>query len=337
MENEVTTLSIGQKIIAGLLLASFIVLPIIVICAYWPDKISKDDCAYWYKNEAFHVRLLANSCDTVKTKPLKKDLPGNANTPPIPPSATDGAKPPANPTANQGLPNWDGVNDGKTNNTQNSGKKSTDKLKGKQFTSEKIHLNTLILLLVAVGGFLGNMIYVAKSFTAFVGAETFNRNWILWYTVKPFIAAGLAVVFYLAFNNMPNAAEAINLNRIVAIAALTGLFTDIAMLKLKEVFEVVIKPTPDKTLMRDPKKMQISVKDIKPDKIDVNAPNPVTIPGQGLEAEKLTVKINDTVVKDIKVTPTLITFTYIVADKTIASFTLVVIDNEGQELGRKVL
>lgn len=35
-------------------------------------------------------------------------------------------------------------------------------------TGNYIHINTLLLILVAFGGFLGNMIYIAASFTPYV-------------------------------------------------------------------------------------------------------------------------------------------------------------------------
>jgi hypothetical protein len=157
-----------------------------------------------------------------------------------------------------------------------------------------IPLNSLLLLLVAAAGFLGNMIYISKSLTAFVGIGKFNRSWILWYVVKPFSASALAVIVYLAINDFPDSNAKINLNLIVAMAALTGLFTDIAMSKLKDIFEVIIKPNKDPILAQDPK-MLVHGKNIKPDKIDVHHPNDITIPGVNLDAARLIVKMDDQV------------------------------------------
>lgn len=113
-----------------------------------------------------------------------------------------------------------------------------------------IHLNTILLLLVATAGFLGNMIYIATSFTTFVGAGKFKKSWLLWYCVKPFTAAALAIGMYFVFRggflNMSDDSTNINLYGVMTLSVLTGLFTDRATLKLKEVFDVLLKPAQDR-------------------------------------------------------------------------------------------
>jgi hypothetical protein len=109
-----------------------------------------------------------------------------------------------------------------------------------------IQFNTLMLLLVATAGFLGNMIHIASSFTTFIGSNQFKRSWILWYCVKPFTASALALVIYFAFRagflNSNDPGNTLNIYGIMTVSALSGLFTDTATQKMKEVFEVIFKP-----------------------------------------------------------------------------------------------
>ncbi|WP_299590555.1 IPT/TIG domain-containing protein [Mucilaginibacter sp.] len=127
--------------------------------------------------------------------------------------------------------------------------------------------------------------------------------------------------------------EAVNLNRIIAIAALTGLFTDMAMLKLKDIFETIIKPNAD-TTVKPGQVMEIDIMNIKPGKINVNQPNEITIPGKNLDAGKLIIKINDKEITGAAVTSTQIKFTYQIADedKSKTEFKLVITDKDGKEL-----
>src|SRR5688500_17518431 len=109
------------KIIGGILLITFTIVPLFFMIAICPDVMLKDDNAR-YINHHFQVRLHDNST---------------------------------------------------------------------------LHINTIMFLLVALAGFTGNMIHIATSFTNYVGSEKFKSSWLLWYFVKPFTAAALAVIFYM--------------------------------------------------------------------------------------------------------------------------------------------
>ncbi len=199
-----------------------------------------------------------------------------------------------------------------------------------------IQFGVLILILVAASGFLGNMIYVASSFTIFVGAEKFKRSWIMWYAVKPFTASGLAILIYMALNSTA-VNPPINLNGILATATLTGLFTNIATLKLKEIFTTTFKPNvnlPDKL---DGGKQKIDLDHMHPEKIDINHVNNFLIPGQNLDPKNIIVSINGTriVPAGITITPTLIKFNYEVDNNALNEFNLLITDGKGIEIGRK--
>jgi hypothetical protein len=183
-----------------------------------------------------------------------------------------------------------------------------------------IDLNVLLMFLVAVGGFLGNMIHIATSFTAFVGSGTFNRRWILWYFVKPFTAAclalGLYFVFRAGFLNYSADPTGINLYGIMTIAILAGLFTDKATLKLGEIFEVVF------TLKKDGKSgdtrpdplipAAAKVKKIPPDILSPTDNNTIVITGENLDKTPFGFTINDEALAadKVKITASTITIQY---------------------------
>jgi hypothetical protein len=199
----------------------------------------------------------------------------------------------------------------------------------------KIHLNIILLILVATMGFLGNMVHIASSFTSFIGNGTFEKRWILWYFVKPFTAAGLAVIIYFViragFMGYGSDASSVNLYGILALSALAGLFTDNATLKLKEVFDVIFKPKDERG---DKLSDKIKVTQLKPDKINRAAANAFIIAGENFDKRKLTVKVNGTAIEAPVIKPKSIEFTYTVAepDRTKTSFELSIHDDSGNEV-----
>ncbi len=53
-----------------------------------------------------------------------------------------------------------------------------------------------LILLVAIGGAFGAFVHVAISFTDYLGSQQFEKSWISWYLMRPFIGATLALAFY---------------------------------------------------------------------------------------------------------------------------------------------
>lgn len=106
-----------------------------------------------------------------------------------------------------------------------------------------------LLWLVMLAGCLGTFLHTSQSFTDYVGNRTIKNNWAWWYYLRPFIGAGLAVVFYTALRGgviaiaTGNNAKTTDLNPfgVVATAALVGMFSKSATMKLGEVFETLFK------------------------------------------------------------------------------------------------
>jgi hypothetical protein len=115
-----------------------------------------------------------------------------------------------------------------------------------------------LLLLVLLGGALGSFLHTAQSYSDYVGNRTLKRSWAWWYSLRPFIGAGLALVFYaavrggvLAITTGSNAkASELNPFGVVSVAAMVGMFSKAATTKLGDVFDTLFKS--DKPKDKDP-------------------------------------------------------------------------------------
>jgi len=202
-------------------------------------------------------------------------------------------------------------------------------------------LNTLLMILVALAGFLGSLIHIASSFTNFVGADQYKNSWLMWYCVKQFTGAGLAVIFYFIFRAgllSFNDPSSINLYGLITLAALTGLFTDKATLKLEEVFAVIFKP---KDARPDKLEKEMSFTGISPLLIETGEENGIIISGLNLKTQKLIISVNNETVedKDIQISTSAITLKYSIPDsqKDSKEFTVTVKDEKSKELYSYVL
>jgi hypothetical protein len=337
------SLSRVSKIVSGIFLIGATIFGVVTIFAYFPNKMpppGKGDDA-WYSGERYKMTLLegkdtaSKKIDSTILKLKKKDteiaarlkkykLPNDSAQ--ITKDSTEKAK------------ITDSLAKLEQTTAQNNTSESTPEL---HKDHRPIHLNTILLILVAIMGFLGNMIHVASSFTSYIGNGTFEPRWILWYFVKPFTAAGLAVIVYFViragFLGAGADPASINLYGILAMSALAGLFTDNAALKLKEVFDVIFKPKDERSDRLTDFKVKITT--ITPPKIDVNNPNAIEINGENFDKKKITVKINGKAIAKPTISKDSIEFTYSVdaADRTKTSFEITLTDDKGNELDKKTL
>lgn len=104
-----------------------------------------------------------------------------------------------------------------------------------------------ILVLVLCAGAMGSMLHAVQSFVTFHGSQSLAKSWLPWYLLRPFVGALLALIFYLLIRGgliagVPSSGETqfpVNVIGIVSAAALVGMFSDLASLKLKEVFSTM--------------------------------------------------------------------------------------------------
>jgi len=121
-----------------------------------------------------------------------------------------------------------------------------DKAISKGLFEDGIISEQRMLILVLLAGMLGSLIHAAGSFSNYVGDKRLDKSWVWWYVLRPLIGTAVALVFYLVFRGglLTNTAlENLNVYGIMTLAALAGLFSDRATLKLKEIFETLFKPT----------------------------------------------------------------------------------------------
>lgn len=308
--NAPNQISLAGKIIAGLLLIFFTATAIYLTMAYWPNKmppIKDGDDGAWYTNECFKITLIEKP-DSALVRQI------NANQAAIDSidlqikTKKDSLKTKADTLFFNSL----SASLKKLETVKASLAKSNPVIE----TDKRIHLNTILLILVALMGFLGNMVHIASSFTSYVGNGTFLRSWVLWYFVKPFTAAGLAIIVYFiiraGFLSYGAGAGGISLYGIMALSALAGLFTDSATLKLKEVFEVIFKPRDERTgkLQGD---ADFTVASIAPATISANGESTLILTGKALNLADTKITIDNAEIKpavqtaeklEIKYTPT---------------------------------
>jgi hypothetical protein len=141
-------------------------------------------------------------------------------------------------------------------------KEAGDDLKRKKDVEDKVNntdVHTILvhsinreldlLWLVLLAGTLGSFLHTAQSYSDYVGNRTLKSNWAWWYALRPFIGAGLALVFYaavrggfMAITTGTNVkASELNAFGVVSIAALVGMFSKAATTKLGEVFDTLFK------------------------------------------------------------------------------------------------
>lgn len=116
---------------------------------------------------------------------------------------------------------------------------------GYQFRPTPEFSLVLIVLLTAA---LGSVAVLAMTFSARTGRETLERGFLWWYLTRPISAAGLGIVFYMAFvSGFLTAATASGRPTLIiaaAIGGLAGLFTDQVLRKMYKVLGLVDSSQP---------------------------------------------------------------------------------------------
>ena len=263
------------KLTAGLLLIILTTLAILLVIAYWPNKmpsIAAGDDAAWYTNKCFNVTLIEKDSCTVK---MTDSIDIRIKAVAIKIAALKNS-----------LKTKKDTTDFKVLTDSLQKLKDEKCIKGSEVAGavKRIHLNTILLLLVALMGFLGNMIHIATSFTTFVGNGTFLRSWVLWYFVRPFTAAAMAIIIYFiiraGFLSYGTGASGVSLYGILSLAALAGLFTDNATLKLKEVFDVIFKVKDERTGKLEGDALEVT--SLSPETIAPTGETTIVITGKNL-------------------------------------------------------
>ncbi len=191
-----------------------------------------------------------------------------------------------------------------------------------------------VLVLVALGGFLGNMIHITNSFVAYVGSGQYRKKWLLFYITTPFTASALAMIVYFAFQK-----SFTDLSSMMTMATLAGLFTDKTTQKLKELMDVLFSATKDKRTdglnekPADPKPQtgtDFTITAVSPETLSAGQPNKITLTGLGLMGKKITIQINGDTIANPMITDTAISFDY--NPNGVAPYQLTLTDDKGNSL-----
>ena len=117
---------------------------------------------------------------------------------------------------------------------------------GRQF---EIWDEVRLLLIVLLAGALGSLVHTVRSVYWYVGNRKLKWSWLAKYILQPFAGSALAVIFYVVVRGGFFSPQTTFANTspfgFAALAATVGLFSEQAVLKLKEVAETVLaKPAP---------------------------------------------------------------------------------------------
>lgn len=106
-----------------------------------------------------------------------------------------------------------------------------------------------LLLLVALTGALGGLLHALRSVAWYIGQQELKRNWLPTYLTLPFVGTTLSVIFYLVIRGgffSPQASfQQTSPFGFAAMAGVIGMFSPQAVLKLKQVAEIVLTKPPE--------------------------------------------------------------------------------------------
>lgn len=96
-----------------------------------------------------------------------------------------------------------------------------------------------LILVVMICGIIGACAFSLYAISDHLKDEDFNRKYESWYITRPIVGAGLALLFYFLLRGgvLTIGADLKNMNLlgVAAISGLVGMFSEQAMIKLRDV------------------------------------------------------------------------------------------------------
>ena len=117
-----------------------------------------------------------------------------------------------------------------------------------EFLCWEIPISTDLRLLAVVvfAGALGGQIHALRSFASYVGNRRLKVSWLVRYFLTPFVAASLALMFYFViragFFTANTMTQNMNIYGFAGLAGLVGLFSTMAVNKLRRMAEELLGP-----------------------------------------------------------------------------------------------
>ncbi len=101
-----------------------------------------------------------------------------------------------------------------------------------------------LIFIVAMAGAMGSLVHALRSLYWYVGNRDLVFSWLAMYVLLPFVGSTLGLVFYFVIRGgffSPSATiEQTSPFGFAALAGLVGMFTEQAVLKLKQVAETLL-------------------------------------------------------------------------------------------------
>jgi hypothetical protein len=107
-----------------------------------------------------------------------------------------------------------------------------------------ISVELRLLVVVVLTGALGGQIHTLRSFVWYVGNRKLITSWLMQYLLTPFEGASLALVFYFiicaSFFPANTTTQNMNIYGFAGLAGLVGLFSNMAVKKLRDMAEQLL-------------------------------------------------------------------------------------------------
>lgn len=108
---------------------------------------------------------------------------------------------------------------------------------------QKIDVNTHLSLIVLFGGSLGGLIHGISSLQHHYRHRTAEQRYILWYIMRPFTGAALAMIVYFALRGgilTTTAVDILSPYGIATISIVVGLIEQRALMKIRDVVQAML-------------------------------------------------------------------------------------------------
>jgi hypothetical protein len=104
-----------------------------------------------------------------------------------------------------------------------------------------------LILVVIISGALGSLVHALRSLFWYVGNQAFKANWTLMYLMLPIVGMILSLIFFFILRGglfaPQTQIDAASPYGFAGLAALIGMFSNRAALKLQEIIDFVMKTT----------------------------------------------------------------------------------------------
>jgi hypothetical protein len=98
---------------------------------------------------------------------------------------------------------------------------------------------TMLIIVIILSAILGSCVYSLSGISSNLAAKRFDKSWDGWYVTRPFIAAGLGLIFYFLVRggvlSLGSSLSNLNIVGVAGLSGLIGLFSQGAYRKLHDV------------------------------------------------------------------------------------------------------